>query len=240
MNIKIRKEEKMRQRFIPNEAFRKFKIRDTKKQFMILKKYFDTFRSFELSFQTQDKALPIDSESYFVGADFALLSDCYEEAVKMVFETISENRPFKNKLSNQMSAKHLRPGSMCNGILDIICEDQNDNHVIVYPAQLGTILYGLTPGKARRLSEQRNRFGLSTFLVSLIILTHPDILISKDEMGICCIGDDYSPNGDYNFDSSPVFYLDNDGKTLVFDYINRGTNWNNTIGCATGLFIPTN
>lgn len=227
----------MRQRHIPDKAFRKFKMQDPQKQFRILKKYFDTFRSFEISKRPQKTPIPIDAESFFVGADFSLLSDSYEEAIKMVFKAISENRPIRNNLEDKMSAKHLRFGPMCGGILDIMFEDQGDNHIIVYPAQLGTVLYGLTPGKSRRLSQQRNRFGLSTFLVSLIILTHPDILSSEDELGICCIGDDYSPNGDYNFDSSAVFYLDNDVKTLVFDYINRGTNWNNTVGCATGFFV---
>lgn len=219
---------------VPKKNLRALNFIQTHKQFLWLRRYFDTLQSFEIDNSISQKKLPEDADAFFVGVDPSLLSETYSEALEMVIKVLSKNRKFK--VDVKIDLKHIRSGAFQEAMLDNIFEDQG-NPVVIYPAQLGEAYYGLTPGKVIRRMRVC-KFGLSTFQALTILLTHHELLVNKNELAICCVGDEYCSDGKYNLDSAPVLYLDKDGKTIVLDKINKGTNWNNTVGCATGYYIP--
>lgn len=226
----------MNRTLIPENVLRDFKPKSVQAQLKILRSHFDIFSTCKPKTQISKGILPEGTEGWFVGSSFSLLSESYREAISMVLEAISEKRKVINLLeSGKNKDGILREAGFTAGMLETMSDFQDKNNVMIYPAQLGENYYGLTPGKVtRRL--RGDRFGLTTFLVGLILLTHEELLSTEQELAICCVGDEYSPNANYNFDSSSVFYCKKDG-SLVLDYINRGYNWNCTVGCATGKII---
>lgn len=223
-------------KFVPNDIKRNLNIVPIQRQFLILKKYFDILRDLKIENSLSETPLPERADAFFVSANMSILSETYEDALKLVFQALANVRKFRNELN--LSIHHLRREGYSEAMIEMVSEEQDDSPVIVYPAQLGEYYYGLTPGKTfRRL--RNNKFGMSTLSVAQILLTHPEILSSQKELAICCVGDEYNPTGaPYQFDSAPVFYLDKD--TVVLGYINKGTNWNDSVSCASAYFIPYN
>jgi hypothetical protein len=50
-----------------------------------------------------------------------------------------------------------------------------------------------------------NEFGLGAFEIGCMILTHPERLISSDDLWIDCVGNEYAPVGVGDFSSVPFF-----------------------------------
>ncbi len=215
------------------------KPKTVQEQFQILRKYFDILQEFKIKREFVCEELPKDFEANFVGFEFSLLSERYDEAMEIIFTALQEQgRSFRNEIKDKMSPKHLRFGVQVESMVEMISQEQNESPVFVYPAQMGKRYAGHTPASIKR-RMRGSRFGLSSFLVAIILLTHEELLKSPKELFICCVGDEFSPNANYNFDSFPIFFVDDDG-TLIFDYINGGTNWNQTTSSATGYFKPYN
>ena len=80
-----------------------------------------------------------------------------------------------------------------------------EGDILVIPAQFGFRHRGKSVRRARETFYD-NEFGLSSFTVGTMLLTHPEREVEWEQLHIDCSGDEYSPDADGQFVDAPIFY----------------------------------
>jgi hypothetical protein len=125
----------------------------------------------------------------------------YCRAVKLVLERIAILRPFCNYRQTQIDPAHLRVCAHTAKAMDrIIKKQKGDIHIIA--TQFGMRHRGRSVRQVRKVLIA-NEFGLTSFAVCSIFLTHPERLVRWDELFVDIPGDEFSDNGDGRFNRAP-------------------------------------
>lgn len=150
--------------------------------------------------------LPENAEGYFAIPKWETVAPTYGEAVEKVFALIKKTRggKFYNYREGQLDPKHLRQSAKTAKAFQTLGEQQKDYDILVVPAQFGICHRGRSVRRAREVFLA-NEFGLGTFAVGIMLLTHPERLGDYDDLYIDCAGDEYAPGGDGKFVSAPLF-----------------------------------
>lgn len=138
----------------------------------------------------------------------------YCAGVRFVHERLKANRRFHNYRNGQIWPNNLRVHTRTAHMLDLIAENQPGD-ILIVAGQLGMRHSGRSVHRARKCFNFKE-FGLGSLAVGSILLTHPNLLVHLEELGIDCPGDEFDdPNADGGcFARSPLFRFD-DGE-LVF------------------------
>jgi len=129
-------------------------------------------------------------------------------AIQCAHKKISDSRDFHNYHEGQIAIGCLRVHARTARALDLITKKQPGD-ILVIAAQLGMRHRRHDVRRARDLFIP-NEFGLGSFAVSSIILTHPNRLVRWEELHMDCAGDELAPGADGDFSAAPSFRFVND------------------------------
>jgi hypothetical protein len=169
------------------------------------------------------RKLPEGAEAWFAIPRWQALAPTYNEAVEMALGILATKRRLQNRIGGKLAPKFLRPTERSTLADKILSEQQEGSDILVIASQFGLLHRGRSARRART-SMAANEYGLGTFAVACMLLTHPERLSAGDSLMIDCSGDEYSLSGDYTFDRVPLFDFDIAGIEFSIFYEDRSRN----------------
>lgn len=179
-----------------------YKVKEITEQTNILRQLFS-----EISYANENLAsqpLPANAEGWFAIPRWQKLASTYNEAVKKVLELIKQQRNGKHEY--KLGEQYLRQRERTVNKFQVLGDQQKDCDILVVACQFGLLHRGRSVRRAHAVFKT-NEFGLGTFEVGCMLLTHPERLVSFDDLWIHCAGDEYSPDTVGVFSSAPDFYF---------------------------------
>lgn len=177
--------------------------------------------------------LPEDAEAWFAIPRWQALAPTYGEAVRLLIKVLEKRRKFSDRLTGNLSPKFLRQNERARMAEQILFEQQPGSEILVVAAQLGLLHRGCSARRARVVMAS-HEFGLGSFAMGCILLTHPERLSRADTLMIDCSGDEYSLRADTIYDRVPLFDFDLSGIEFSVFYEDRARNlW----GTPTGFTV---
>lgn len=182
-----------------------------------------------------EQSLPANTEGWFAIPKWQSVAKTYNEAVQKVLDLIKQQRKgkFYNYREGRIGAQYLRQHERTVKKLKTLAEQQKGYDILVVAAQFGLRHRGRSVRRAREVFTA-NEFGLDTFEIGCMLLTHPERLQNYDDLWIDCAGNEYAPDADGDFSCAPYFCFDGGG-------VEFGTRWfdlaSDLFGSASG-FLP--
>jgi hypothetical protein len=176
------------------------------------------------------RPLPEGAEAWFAIPRWQALASTYNHAVELLLEAVANRRKFANRVVGRLDETFLRQSERSQLAEEILTDQQQGSDILVVAAQAG-ILHRGSSARRTRVAMAGNEFGLGTFAVGAILLTHPERLSSTETLMIDCCGDQYSLHGDRIFDRVPLFDYDITGVELSAFYEDRARDlWGSPTG----------
>ncbi len=158
--------------------------------------------------------------------------ECYCQAVNLVLEKIGDSRKFYNWRAGQITPDKFRMHARTTHALDLLAEKQPGD-ILLIPAQFGMRHRGKSVRRVREVISGPE-FGLGSFIIGCMILTHPERLVRWEQLHIDCSGDEFSAGADGRFGSAPRFLFHGDRVEFGTD---RVSSTNGDYGSVSG-FLP--
>jgi len=152
-----------------------------------------------------EQPLPPNAEGWFAIPKWQSVGKTYGEALQRVLDLIEQTRNgvFHNYCKGRLGANYLRKHERTQKKLEALGEAQKGYDILVVPAQFGLRHRGRSVRRAREIFLT-NEFGLGSYEVGIMILTHPERLMNYDDLWIDCAGDEFAPFGG-DFHDVPYF-----------------------------------
>lgn len=131
-----------------------------------------------------------DKDGMYLVPSWNRIADTYPKALQLVLDDLKKDRPFYNYRKGQIDDKHIR---------------RSTNVPEAFTAQMGEKYKGVSVQIVRSMFDKDSEFLLGAYEVAVILLTHPDILKSYDDLWIDCAGDEFSPGAGGDFSHAPCF-----------------------------------
>jgi hypothetical protein len=163
------------------------------------------------------------AEAWFAIPRWQAVASSYNDAVKMALEILATRRKFQNRVIGRLGPTFLRQSERSMLAEKILADQQQGQDILVLAAQFGMLHRGCSARRAR-VAMAGNEFGLGTFAVACMLMTHPERLSAEDTLMIDCGGDEYSVRGDITFDRVPLFDYDIAGIEFSIFYEDRSRN----------------
>lgn len=190
------------------------------KQVARLRAHFPTLKlgSEELAKSEQ----PPGAEGWFAIPRWEALAHHPLPAIEVMLRAIAETRPFDNEFKEMALMSRLRRGKRSIGKWRQL-EATQTGSILLVPAQFGLLHRGRAVADfsvgsyLQRGGYLRNEFGLGSFAVAAMLLTHPKRFAGGDRLGVYCSGDEFRLNKGYGrYEFVPTFCLQ--GKILKFSW----------------------
>ena len=185
--------------------------------------------------------LPAGAEGWFavpnVWKEDSLLTGTYNDSIVQMLARIKKDRNgnFHNYREGQIGTDRLRQSARAEAAWQKISADQGHADILVVACQFGITHRGRSVRRAREVMVDQGQFGLGSFAVGIMLLTHPDRLKHYDDLWIDCAGDEFDdPDVDGRFDHAPCFEFH--GGEVKFEAVWSGSA-NDCYGSASG-FVP--
>jgi len=179
------------------------------------------------------RPLPESAEAWFAIPRWQAVAPTYGEAVELVLAAIAKKRKISNRVLDKLGPKHLRQNERSRMAEQILTDQQQGSDILMIPAQFGHRLRGCSARRARVVMAA-NEYGLGSFSIGCMLLTHPERLAHIETLMIDCTGDEYSLHGDKVYDRVPLYDYDIGGIEFSVFYEDRARNlW----GTPTGFTI---
>lgn len=214
-------------------------------QVLDIAKMFGLDRAQALKYSKQLPELPVGAEGWFAipklsavaKANFPEVTDVdeqYRRALALVFEKIGNSRPYKNYLEEEIPFSNIKQTSRTVEYFKKL-EEQQPGDIIIIAAQQGKLHRGESPRFSVE-SFAQNEFGLNTFALACMALTHPERHSKANKLYVNCIGDEYIAFLKDEYFACPVIlFYDNE---VELDF-NSADDPLARCGAGTG-FIPCN
>ncbi len=160
-----------------------------------------------------EQTFPKNAEGWFAIPRWQSVAKTYNKAVEKVLEVLKQRYKgqFYNWCESRLSPEYLRQNEHTKSMFRTIGRQQKGYDILVVAAQFGFLHRGKSVRRAREVFSS-NEFGLDTFSIGIMLLTHlEERLQNYNDLWIDCAGDEYSSEGDGDFDEAPCFCFD-DGK----------------------------
>jgi hypothetical protein len=156
----------------------------------------------------------------------------YCEAVKLVHKKLADSRSFTSYDEREIVPSKLRRHPRTVKLQEEF-ERKQSGDILIIPAQLGMLHRGKSIRRARE-TFANNEYGLGSFAVCSIALTHPEHFVQSDELDTDCAGDEFSPGGDGTFSEAPNLLFDD-----KFSFNTRNVSEvRRHFGSASGFIVP--
>lgn len=170
------------------------------------------------------------AEGWFAVPKFDKVGKSYNEAVEKVLDLIAKTRTFHNYRKGNLGEKYLRLSERTMFALHMLGEKQKGDFLLI-PAQFGLTWRGRSVRKVR-YNYAPHEFGLGSFIVGSMLLSHPEQLVQWEQLHVDCPGDEYSPVAGGQFGSAPCFGFSDGG---VGFSANGVSDPNDSYGSASGF-----
>lgn len=191
-----------------------YAVKPVCEQLVELSKHFNGLNTNDvLACSKELPALPAGAEGWFAVPRWEKVAKTYNEAVEKVLDLIGKTRTFYNYRKGNLGPKYLRTSERTAVALQMLGEKQKGDFLLI-PAQFGLTHRGRSVRRVRVVYAP-NEFGLGSFIVGCMILSHPERLVQWEQLHIDCLGDEYSPGADGVFSGAPIF--DFGGGRVGFD-----------------------
>ena len=149
--------------------------------------------------------LPNGAEEWFAIPRWQKVALTYADAVQIVLNTIEKTRngKFYNDREGFINAERFRQSSKTAEMFQILSRQQKHPDILVVPCQFGLRHCGRSVRQATEFMGA-TEFGLDTFSIGIMLLTHPERLGHHNDPWVDCAGDEFSDGG-YSFDLAPFF-----------------------------------
>ena len=154
-----------------------------------------------------ERAVPANAEGWFAIPKWQTVAPTYAEAVQKVLDAIKKSRggKFYNYRDGQIVNERLRQSAKTEAMFQKLGREQKDHDILVVAAQFGLHHRGRSVRRARERFDS-NEFGLGSFAVGIMLLTHPERLLHYDDLWVDCAGDEFDdPDAGARFDRAPLF-----------------------------------
>jgi hypothetical protein len=178
-------------------------------------------------------ALPAGAEGWFTVPRWEKVAKSYNEAVEKVLDLIGKTRTLYNYRKGNLGPKYLRLSERTAVALQMIGEKQKGDFLLI-PAQFGLTHRGRSVRRVRAIYAP-NEFGLGSFVVGCMILSHPERLVQWEQLHIDCPGDEYAPDADGVFSRAPYFWFYDGGVKFYVGWVNYTYG---LFGSASGFVSP--
>jgi hypothetical protein len=186
--------------------FSGYKPKNINDQINILRKFFPDIGSADG--KLTERRLPSNAEGWFAIPRWEKIASTYGEAVQRVLDL---NGASCNHRCRQFDAQYLHQFQKSAEAFQKIGDEQKDHDILIIPAQLGVRHRGRSVRRAREVMNV-NEFGLGSFAIGVMILTHPERLQHYKDLRIDCAGDEFSPDSYYGSNDVPYFTCSIDGR----------------------------
>jgi hypothetical protein len=205
-----------------------YRVRPVEAQVTELRKLFPALGSCQEKLAR--RPLPEGAEAWFGIPRWQALASTYYRATEILLEAFASRRRFSNRVLGRLDEAFLRRSERSKLAEEILADQQQGADILVVAAQAGMLHRGSSVRRIR-VAMAGNEFGLGTFAVGAILLTHPERLSSTETLMIDCCGDEYSLHGDRVFDRVPLFDYDITGVEFSAFYEDRARNlWGSPTG----------
>ena len=199
------------------------KIKTIQQQLLLLAGYFPSLKA-KLSSVGKP---PSAAEGWIVIPNYSVIALDYNQALETALDLLQKERPrLLNWRKGELGKNYLRLTRRTEKALHKL-NKMNRGDYLVIPAQLGLRHLGRSARRTHILLET-NEFGLGPFETTIFLLTHPEWLSTPDDLGIDCIGCEYTLYKHGYFKYILFFYFF--GNSLRF-----GDRW---CGCPDKKFGP--
>lgn len=185
-----------------------YKLKGIAKQVNILHQLLD-ISYVNINEKLVDWSLPKGAEGWFAIPRWQKVAKTYPEAVKIVLGLIKKNRGLWNYRNGQIDQQHLKQSAKTAKMFQALGEQQKDRDILIVPCQFGLRHRGRSVRRGIEVMRA-NEFGLDSFSVGIMLLTHSERLQQCDDLWIDCAGDEFSYDGDSSFGQVPYFGFIND------------------------------
>lgn len=151
-----------------------------------------------------ERPLPPNAEGWFAIPKWQTIAPTYGEAVEKVLAMIASQRKFYNYRDGQLGAEYLRQHAKTAKMFQQLGDEQKDHDILVVPAQFGLCHRGRSVRRAHEVMNA-NESGLGAFAVGIMLLTHPEREVQREQLHIDCAGDEFAPDADGDFSDAPYF-----------------------------------
>ena len=152
--------------------------------------------------------LPAGAEGLFVIPRWEAVAPTYGEAVQKILDCLKKARGgrFHNFRAGKLGPENLRQQPRTSEKLAALAEEQPGHDILAVPAQFGIRHRGRSVRRARVVFAA-SEFGLGSFAVGCMLLTHPERLQHLNDLWVDCAGDEYDPGADGQFGCAPCFHF---------------------------------
>ncbi len=181
-----------------------YKVQAMTRQASILRRLFPELKDAKYDERISTNPLPNNAEGWFAIPRWQKLGSTYGEAVEKVLAMIGRSRKFYNWREGQLNALHLRQTIRSIKASQKLVGEQEGYDILTVSAQFGLLHRGHSV-RIARMAFATNEFGLGTFVVGIMLLTHPRRLVEDDDLWIDCAGDKFASGADGLFVDVPCF-----------------------------------
>src|SRR3989338_3584253 len=153
-----------------------------------------------------EQPLPPNAEGWFAIPKWQTIAPTYGKAVEKVLAMIGSKRKFYNYRDGQLGSDYLRQHAKTAKMFQKLGREQKDHDILVVPCQFGLHHNGRSVRRAREVF-MGNEFGLGAFAIGIMVLTHPERLVRREQLRVDCAGDEFSSGADGDFSYAPIFYF---------------------------------
>jgi len=170
-----------------------------------------------------EQPLPACAEGWFAIPKWQTMAATYGEAVEKVLAMIASKRKFCNYRNGQLGAKYLRRHEKSIKMFQKLGQEQKDFDILVVPAQFGLRHRGRSVRWAREVMNSNSiEFGLGTFAIGIMLLTHPEREVEWEQLHIDCAGDEFAPEANGVFSHAPIFHFHDRELKFNASWFDRG------------------
>lgn len=137
--------------------------------------------------------LPPNAEGWFAIPRWERLGTTYNEAVQKMLASIASSRSFKNEREHFLGPEQLCTLPKTANAFRRIGEMQDGRDILIVPCQFGLRHRARTVDFVRDEAMDNAEFGLTTFAVGCMLLTHPEREIGFEQLHPLCTGDEHGP-----------------------------------------------
>jgi hypothetical protein len=180
------------------------KPKDIRVQTAILRQVFPGLRAADETLAA--RPVPAGAEGWFAIPRWQAIAPTYGEATGEVLAKIREFRldKFGNWRDGQLGPDYHKQSARTENMSQTLSDEQKGHDILVVAAQFGVRHRGRSVRRAREVMQVQE-FGLGAFAVGIMLLTHPERLMSEDDLFINCAGDECAPVAGGDFWGAPIF-----------------------------------
>lgn len=177
-------------------------VNKIEEQVAILRELFPELANATFGEQLVYDELPVRAEGWFAIPGWWRIAPTYGEAVKRVLAVIDKRFSLLNTREGELGSLYLRQTTRKEEAFQKLQERQREHSILIVAAQFG-LRYRGSSTRRSRVVMNKFEFGLGAFETGIMLLTHPERLVSDKDLQIDCAGDEYCASDDGRFAAVP-------------------------------------